>query len=633
MQTRPEGVPAEAQWSESDQEWVLGDRVDGEFEGDVRYWRPNGTLVCICPHVAGKPHGESRRFHDNGELAATAPYERGEIHGEAVWIACDEPTSERTHPAGMSHDIRRIEIDYDRNRPVAFRYYLRDGTRAAGDGSPLPQRPPTVPEDAVRRGTHWVSGVWDAEGKKDGEIRFYADDGALVAVETHEAGLAHGPTTHYRDGLERVRVHYRDGQLHGDFYQNDRDGALARSGRFDDDGWTLSDRLPQGTRAVAYTAPKPVPAPEPPPGLRLRVQEAELHEVPELAVRADPAELAWFIATGWCGDDDRDAGVARVARWAIKLGGPEALREALRTCGLFDAPRVLHPTRLGRLREALAASGVVDMNAFEHFAITSRGVAEALAVANGGAAAVTALRARLSDARRLDLSNMALTELPAELVHLPDIIELDASRNRLTALPPEIADLVFLQTLRLDNNRIAALPPELARQQNLSALHLGHNDLDRVPEGIGGLHELTTLSLGHNAIADIGDELGQLRRLRTLWLNGNPLTDLPPSLGNLTGLRFLHLGEAAWAEPPPVIWQLSSLETLWLSSSALKTLPEHVARLENLKELMIWYSSLTELPRCLFEMTQLRELRVRNNPLPDGTLDRLREALPNCKVY
>ena len=42
---------------------------------------------------------------------------------------------------------------------------------------------------------------------------------------------------------------------------------------------------------------------------------------------------------------------------------------------------------------------------------------------------------------------------------------------------------------------------------------------------------------------------------------------------------------------------------------------------------------LTDLPAELFEMTQLRELRVRENPLPSNTIDALKEALPDCRIY
>ena len=58
MKERPEGVPAEAVWVESDSEWELGPvDAEGRKHGAYRYWRVDGTLCNECRYVAGKPHG------------------------------------------------------------------------------------------------------------------------------------------------------------------------------------------------------------------------------------------------------------------------------------------------------------------------------------------------------------------------------------------------------------------------------------------------------------------------------------------------------------------------------------------------------------------------------------------------
>jgi hypothetical protein len=52
-----------------------------------------------------------------------------------------------------------------------------------------------------------------------------------------------------------------------------------------------------------------------------------------------------------------------------------------------------------------------------------------------------------------------------------------------------------------------------------------------------------------------------------------------------------------------------------------------------LRRLHLWYSNLTDLPDDIFGMTALEELRIRDNPLPAGVIERLREALPTCTIY
>src|SRR4051794_13523637 len=106
MPERPRSVPEAAWWSADDNEWILGSRDgDGRFFGDVHYWRPDGTLCCICPHVEGKPHGISRRFHENGELSRTAEFKHGVLDGPSVWLDSDEPTTERMRNPDMPDTI------------------------------------------------------------------------------------------------------------------------------------------------------------------------------------------------------------------------------------------------------------------------------------------------------------------------------------------------------------------------------------------------------------------------------------------------------------------------------------------------------------------------------------------------
>src|SRR5262245_3858099 len=125
---RPDGVPAEAEWSEKDQEWILGPHdAEGKFHGDVSYWRPDGTLCCICPHEQGQPHGLSKRFHESGEVSQTAFYERGELHGPRIWYASDKPTSEKMRTADMGQNVERVEVSYKRNVASAFRFYDSEG--------------------------------------------------------------------------------------------------------------------------------------------------------------------------------------------------------------------------------------------------------------------------------------------------------------------------------------------------------------------------------------------------------------------------------------------------------------------------------------------------------------------------
>ncbi len=61
----------------------------------------------------------------------------------------------------------------------------------------------------------------------------------------------------------------------------------------------------------------------------------------------------------------------------------------------------------------------------------------------------------------LELSGLALSQLPAELWQLTSLQELYLHENQLSQIPAEIGQLTNLQKLRLDKNQLSRLPPEL----------------------------------------------------------------------------------------------------------------------------------------------------------------------------
>ncbi|MFY0581367.1 leucine-rich repeat domain-containing protein [Cystobacter fuscus] len=78
--------------------------------------------------------------------------------------------------------------------------------------------------------------------------------------------------------------------------------------------------------------------------------------------------------------------------------------------------------------------------------------------------------------------------------------------------------------------------------------------------------------------------------------------------------------------------QLQALESLNLKNTGLTSLPEELGRLERLTFLDLQATELKSLPACLFEMKSLKTLDLYWTPIPPEELERLRRALPDCKV-
>ncbi|MBW7990494.1 MAG: GTP-binding protein [Planctomycetes bacterium] len=130
----------------------------------------------------------------------------------------------------------------------------------------------------------------------------------------------------------------------------------------------------------------------------------------------------------------------------------------------------------------------------------------------------------------LDLSDMGIESLPAEIGQLTNLKVLDLYHNQLTSIAEEIGQLINLTGLDLSQNQLTSVPKELGQLTNLTRLYLGENQLTSVPEELWQLTNLTRLDLDGNDLASVPKELVQLTNLTNLGLEGNPLESPPPEV-------------------------------------------------------------------------------------------------------
>jgi hypothetical protein len=629
-------VPADAWWSPDDKEWVAGPRdAEGRLHGLVRYWRMDGTLVSECEHTAGVPSGIARRFHENGEIAQTAKYVAGVLHGTRTLHATDGRSSERFHTGRISRKVLRAEIDYEQGTAVSYRYFDRDGRPVASDGAPLPERPVGVPASAHRDANgDWIDGRWTETGKLVGNIRRWSSAGVLEVEEFH-GDTETRCTGFHDDGSRRVAFTLRDGEIRGDAQAWRRDGSLLRRATKTDTHYSLEDfdRIGILVRRAEYDlaiAAGATMLPEADAPILTALARGNSGVV-EGAAKLSPIGMSRAIALGWGGDDDRDPTISRLARRIVRRLASPSLAHRLDLLGFDRAPRILDATRAQRVVSELSEDPAIDAQALVDALVDAGATGIELAV-DQPARVASVIRARIRD-RHLDVSHLGLERLPSALARFPDIVSIDASVNRLREVPVAVADVFRLHKLDLGRNAIRNIPPELAWLPDLRTLYLPDNELTTIPSGVFALRELTGLNVGENALRAVSDAIGDLAELRTLWLSDNPLAELPRGITRLHKLVSLHLGNHPWSEPPEIIGEISSLEELWLASPRLERLPAAICKLPKLRRLHLWYSALRDLPPEIYECKTLVELRIRENPLPEGTVERLKEALPGCAIY
>ncbi len=220
--------------------------------------------------------------------------------------------------------------------------------------------------------------------------------------------------------------------------------------------------------------------------------------------------------------------------------------------------------------------------------------------------------AETNNYRQLDLSDLALNEIPEEIYKYSDsIVRLDFRKNKLTnidgleQLPKlrrlwipynkfqELTGLEKLSKLEvldaMDNNitRIEGLD----KLTQLDDLRVGRNELSDLP-GIEKLTELTRLDISGNHISHIrGFE--NLTKLEWLFAYRNEIEDISP-LADLTNLEYLFLLSNKLTDISS-LKKLTKLKLLWISSNQLTEFPEFLLKLDRP---IVWENSSSEKKIC-----------------------------------
>ncbi|WP_283137210.1 COR domain-containing protein [Rhizohabitans arisaemae] len=222
-----------------------------------------------------------------------------------------------------------------------------------------------------------------------------------------------------------------------------------------------------------------------------------------------------------------------------------------------------------------------------------------------------------TNAKELDLSDLALDHLPTSLSNLTNLNVLTLHNNQLTELPEWLTDLTNLTTIALGINRITELPESLGNLTNLTNLHLHKNQLAGLPESLGNLTNLTALSLNLNELTALPESLENLTNLTRLYIGDNQFTELPQWLSNLTNLTKIYIGDSRLTALPEWLSNLTNLTELTLHDNQLTALPESLENLTNLTTLSLDNNQLTALPETLSNLTNLNQLFISDNQLTE----------------
>ncbi|NGX58787.1 MAG: hypothetical protein K940chlam3_01695, partial [Chlamydiae bacterium] len=166
-----------------------------KLHGTYREWFPNDQIKIDYTFVSGKQDGVQKEYNERGELIlefhmkngkrhglyqeklANLNFDQGDYHGiQKRWYPNGQLQSEENYENGEKHGLCRA-------------WYSNGNLAVEG---------------------HFV------QGKEDGVHKLWGEEGTFIAESSYLNGEYHGRSSEWTDGSLKKKIHYQNGQIHGD---------------------------------------------------------------------------------------------------------------------------------------------------------------------------------------------------------------------------------------------------------------------------------------------------------------------------------------------------------------------------------------------------------------------------------
>jgi len=196
----------------------------------------------------------------------------------------------------------------------------------------------------------------------------------------------------------------------------------------------------------------------------------------------------------------------------------------------------------------------------------------------------------------LDVSDNALTEVPAAIGGAADLEELLLFKNKIKTVDKAIGSLGKLTTLNLFNNVCMKVPPEIGQLGALEELNMAANKMMMLSDAhFAGLTSLKILTLNDNRLVKMGS-LANLKAIEEIRLYGNNLEEMPV-IGNSPELKIVEMnGNRIASIPDEFFSSAPALERFVIHKNMLKTVPATICGCKALTSIQLQANQLTELP-------------------------------------
>lgn len=188
------------------------------FDKTSYCWNESGTLIAEIPYVKGVLEGIATYYHADGSLEEKVPYSKGEIHGEMRTFSSNGICTEITnYSSGLktgpslgfwnSGEPEWKEV-WDQDLLQEGTYYDQKGSLISEVKSGTGQR--CVFSEKTVSELHEYR-----EGKEDGKVLIFDEQGTLIQSLHVKDGVKHGEEVYYKASNPRLSIEWYEGNIHG----------------------------------------------------------------------------------------------------------------------------------------------------------------------------------------------------------------------------------------------------------------------------------------------------------------------------------------------------------------------------------------------------------------------------------
>ncbi len=241
------------------------------------------------------------------------------------------------------------------------------------------------------------------------------------------------------------------------------------------------------------------------------------------------------------------------------------------------------------------------------------------------------LKYESSKAKKLDLSNLNLKQIPESVFGLTDLKELGLSWNRLNEIPQDIRGLKSLEKIDLTNCDFESFPDVLCDVDSLTEINLGRNSISALPSKLATLPNLLKLDINECNFEEFPEVIYELKnleelniacqearpalvinrsmpKLKVLDVSANFRTRIDADFPALENLNYRNCKVTTLS---PKLLSCTKLKVLNLDlNRGLYNFPNEIANLKNLQEFAFFIHSQSQNLEIISALPKLRKIYV-----------------------